>query len=116
MKYAAFFCIYLFICFFEQKHLSLQNTSKDAQPFHLPRVQTVVLCHGKRPNFFAIYLCSPVTWKQENNFLYWKILGSKCYLMVAWKGNVNKFYTLFCLSKPKQGLGYVSLTLKKRQE
>ena len=33
--------------------------------------------------------------------------------MVACKGNVNKFYTLFCLRKPKQVLGYVSLTLKK---
>lgn len=33
--------------------------------------------------------------------------------MVACKGNVDKFYTLFCLSKPKQGLEYFSLTLKK---
>lgn len=33
--------------------------------------------------------------------------------MVACKGKVNKFYTLFCLNKPKEGLGYVYLALKK---
>lgn len=90
-----------FICFFEQKYLSLQNTSKyelqDMQRYHVfPSAQSA---HSSTWSWEVTRFLCPfsllVNWKQENNFSYCNILGSKCYVMVACKWNVNKCNALF---------------------